>query len=149
MLDPSTVAPTPWRNGAGSTRELAVATDPDGRTRWRISVAALDRDAPFSLFPDMDRLFVALGPLRLTVEGVVTTMAVGDQARFVGEASAAVALYEPTTALNVITRRGRCHAEVALRRTDQPVPKGVDATIALAGMAADVRFLAPTEDADD
>jgi environmental stress-induced protein Ves len=140
MLDPSLVQPVPWRNGAGSTRGLAVATDPDGRTRWRISVADLEVDAPFSPFPGMERLFVALGPLRLAVDGAVTAMTHGDQVRFAGEATVSVALDEPTRALNVMTRRGRCRAEVALRPSGEPAPDGADATVLLPPTCADIRF---------
>jgi len=64
MLTPADVTPVPWRNGAGTTRELASSAGPDGGFRWRISLADLARDAPFSSFPATDRLFTALGPLR-------------------------------------------------------------------------------------
>ncbi|MCW2748399.1 MAG: hypothetical protein JWP10_1541 [Nocardioidaceae bacterium] len=145
MLDPAQVRPAPWRNGAGSTRELALATDPDGRMSWRISLASIDWDAPFSLFPEVDRLFVALGSLRLTVDGVTSLMAWGDERRFAGESSVAVAVDEPTTALNVMTRRGWGRAEVALRDAVEHAPDDVDVTIVLDGMVADVRLFALAE----
>lgn len=61
------MAPEPWRNGAGTTRELASRTDAGGELLWRISLASLDDDAAFSVFAGLDRLFVALAPLRLVV----------------------------------------------------------------------------------
>ncbi|MEV7979638.1 HutD family protein [Streptomyces sp. NPDC086519] len=144
-LAPSRVAPTPWRNGAGTTRELATGTDASGRVLWRLSVADLDRDAPFSTFPGLDRLFVALGPLRLTVDGRQRRLAVGDQARFAGEAPVAVALDTPTRALNVMTRRGACRAEVILRPVGGPrLP--ADATVLLDELAADVRLFKEPDD---
>jgi environmental stress-induced protein Ves len=146
MLDPSKLEPIPWLNGAGSTRELAASTDADGVTTWRISVADLDRDAPFSLFPGLDRVFVALGPLRLTIDGVTSTLAAGDQASFPGEAAVSVSLGEPTTAVNVMTRRGRRRAEVVLRRPDEPMPEGVDATVRLPDAMADISFTPVTKD---
>ncbi|WP_332643515.1 HutD/Ves family protein [Aeromicrobium sp.] len=146
MLDPSRVEPSPWNNGAGSTRELAAETDPDGQTLWRISIASLDHDAPFSVFPGMDRLFVALGPLRLTVDGATSAMTAGEQARFAGEAAVAISLDEPTTALNVMTRRGRYRAEVTLRDADEVAPDGVDATVRLGNRHADVRLGRQTEE---
>lgn len=150
MLDPAAVAPVPWRNAAGSTRELAVVADADGVVAWRVSLATLDRDAPFSSFPGLDRLFVALGPLRLTVAGDVIAMCSGDQARFAGDAPASVALDAPTTALNVMTRSGRYRPEVSLRRVDRPVPGGADLTVLLPDGAADVRLQPRTpEDCDD
>ena len=145
MLDPSRVASSPWRNGAGATRELATAADATGRILWRISVADLDRDAPFSTFPGLDRLLVALGPLRLTVDGRQRRLAAGDQVRFAGEAPVAVALAAPTRALNVMTRRGVCRAEVTLRSAAGPC-LGADATVLLDQLAADIRILKEPDD---
>ncbi|MEH0580332.1 HutD family protein [Streptomyces sp. B21-108] len=148
MLDPSQVAPTPWRNGAGATRELTTETDASGQVLWRISVADLDRDAPFSTFPGLDRLFVALGPLRLTVDGRQQPLAAGDQARFAGEAPVTVALDAPTRALNVMTRRGACRAEVTLRPASAPrLPADATTlTVLLDEFAADVRLFKEPDD---
>ncbi len=112
MLDPCDVRPTPWANGRGSTREVAIEKDRDGRTRWRISVATLAEDTDFSVLPGLDRLFMPCGPVRLTIDGEVRNLASGDQARFAGEQAVAVVLAAPTVALNVMTRRGHCRAEV-------------------------------------
>ncbi|MFF0085890.1 HutD family protein [Streptomyces canus] len=149
ILDPSRVAPAPWRNAAGATRELATGTDASGRVLWRISVADLDRDAPFSTFPGLDRLFVALGPLQLTIDGRQQGLAVGDQARFTGEAPVTVALDTPTRALNVMTRRGACRAEVTLRPATAPrLPADATTTLTvlLDELAADVRLFKEPDD---
>ena len=52
----------PWKNGAGLTRELAIspADASVDDFDWRISVAAIERDAPFSAFPGVDRCIVLL-----------------------------------------------------------------------------------------
>lgn len=146
MLDPAIVEPAPWANGAGSTRELAAAADPDGSTAWRISVADLDRDAPFSAFPGLDRVFVALGALRLTIDGAVRAMAAGDQVSFPGEAVVGVTLKAPTTALNVMTRRGRLRAAVVLRDPGVPASEDTDVSVRLAEVVADIRFHPSTKD---
>lgn len=47
----------PWKNGGGSTREVAIAPSasaPAGFT-WRVSVASVAADGPFSAFPGVDR----------------------------------------------------------------------------------------------
>lgn len=137
-LDPSRVLPTPWRNGAGATRELASAADDGGTTLWRISLADLDRDAPFSLFPGMDRLLVALGDLRLDVDGDAVRLDAGGQARFPGEARVSVALDRPTRALNVMTRRGVWRADVVRRPAAHPSTLDAHATVPLGELAADV-----------
>ena len=53
------VAPQPWRNGGGQTRELLAW--PDAAT-WqvRVSVADIERDGPFSSFPGVQRWFAVL-----------------------------------------------------------------------------------------
>ena len=66
------VAPVPWRNGGGVTRELLAWPSPDD---WalRISVAEVERDGPFSQYPGVQRWFAVLsgGGVRLTVAGQV------------------------------------------------------------------------------
>jgi environmental stress-induced protein Ves len=64
----------PWRNGRGTTLELAV--DPPGAAlgaglRWRLSAAPVTEDGPFSVFPGLARTLVLLeGPaLVLEVNG--------------------------------------------------------------------------------
>src|SRR5690242_18489383 len=131
MLDPNQVAPIPWANGAGTTRELASASDPDGHILWRISLADLDRDAPFSTFRGLDRLLTALGRVRLTIDGIPIDLAAGEQVRFPGEAVVDVSLARPTRALNVMTRRGACTAVVTLRAVDAPAAGTPVATVDL------------------
>ncbi|MET0820165.1 MAG: HutD family protein [Aeromicrobium sp.] len=140
MLDPRAVAPTAWRNGLGSTRELAAGTDPDDSTSWRISVATLDHDVEFSTFPGMDRTLVALGPLRLSIDGQVAALEAGDRVSFAGESDVSVALAMPTSALNVMTRRGSCRSEVVLRTPDGRQLPGTTESVDLEIFVADVRI---------
>jgi len=54
------VMPAPWRNGGGVTRELACW--PDSRDWiWRMSVAEVASDGPFSRFEGVRRWFAVLG----------------------------------------------------------------------------------------
>ena len=115
VIDPEEFPAVPWANGAGTTRELASVVDPDGRLSWRVSVADLIESAPFSVLPGIDRIFVPLGPVRLTIDGVTVEVGPGEQVRFDGEAMVAVALDQATRALNVMTSRGRWTAEVTIR----------------------------------
>jgi environmental stress-induced protein Ves len=51
----------PWANGAGVTTELFVHKDEhSGRILWRLSVAGVDTDGPFSHFPGYDRILVLM-----------------------------------------------------------------------------------------
>lgn len=64
------VAPAPWRNGGGTTRELL--TWPDSVAwQWRASVAEVIQDGPFSSFAGVQRWFAVLqgDGVGLTVNG--------------------------------------------------------------------------------
>lgn len=51
----------PWANGLGVTTELYVHKEPQtGRMLWRISMAGVDTDGPFSHFAGYDRILVLL-----------------------------------------------------------------------------------------
>ena len=47
----------PWKNGGGTTTEIAVS--PEGAALddfdWRVSMARVEQDGPFSAFPGIDR----------------------------------------------------------------------------------------------
>lgn len=52
----------PWKNGGGTTRDIVVS--PPGASLdtfdWRLSLAQVDRDGPFSRFDHVDRTLVLL-----------------------------------------------------------------------------------------
>ena len=48
-----------WRNGAGWTREIATGPGA-GEWGWRLSIAEIEQDAPFSQFPGVERELVLL-----------------------------------------------------------------------------------------
>src|SRR5690554_3842924 len=62
IIDSTAIAPQPWRNGGGQTRELL--TWPEGNDwQLRISVADIETDGPFSAFDGVQRWFTVLhGP---------------------------------------------------------------------------------------
>jgi environmental stress-induced protein Ves len=64
------VAPVPWRNGGGVTRELLAWPDPQ---HWllRVSVADILASGAFSAYPGVDRWFAVLegGAVRLETTG--------------------------------------------------------------------------------
>ena len=64
------IAPTPWRNGAGTTRELVVFPVRE-HWHWRMSVARISQDGPFSVFEGVERWFAVLSGagVRLTLGG--------------------------------------------------------------------------------
>ncbi|ARO33174.1 protein HutD (plasmid) [Rhizobium sp. NXC14] len=52
----------PWKNGKGETVEIAVSPPgaPIDDFDWRISMAAVAEDGPFSIFPGIDRTLAVL-----------------------------------------------------------------------------------------
>lgn len=122
ILTPDAVAPVAWRNGAGSTRLLV--DDPAG---WRLSVADLDRDATFSDFPGLDRIFLPLVDVILHIDGERRPVPSGSPASFPGEATVAVELIAgPGRAVNLMMTRGLCSGALTAisrpewERRDQP-----------------------------
>ncbi len=104
----------PWKNGRGETVEIAVfppaasVEDFD----WRISMATVAEDGPFSVFPDIDRTLSILegAGMELAVDGrdtAVLTQASPPHA-FAADAPTTARLVEGTIVdLNIMTRRGR------------------------------------------
>ena len=117
--------PAPWKNGGGSTTELSIA--PPGASLdkfdWRISLATIAADGPFSQFNGVDRSLALIdGPgvfLDIDEEG---RFALGEDApliEFAGESHVIATLAGgPSTDFNVMTRRDRCHHKLGRRVLD-------------------------------
>jgi len=73
ILNPADYRRMPWKNGGGVTTE--IATYPSGAGLgsfdWRVSIADVVADGPFSRFPGVDRVLVLLAGagIRLAGEG--------------------------------------------------------------------------------
>ena len=50
----------PWKNGGGITAEIWKATASDGALLWRLSIAEVASDGPFSAFPGIDRWIMVI-----------------------------------------------------------------------------------------
>ncbi len=103
----------PWKNGGGETTEIAVhppGADLAGFT-WRVSMAGIKEDGPFSIFPGIDRTLALLdgAGLLLTV-GTAVPIGLTTQSAplsFPADAPCAARLVAgPVTDLNVMSRRG-------------------------------------------
>lgn len=113
LLDPSSAIAMPWKNGGGSTLELAIC--PAGASLddfdWRISSASVAFSGAFSRFPGIDRSLVVLAGkgLHLQRENGLSETLSGDGtiAVFGGEEAISAQLQDgPITDLNLMTRRG-------------------------------------------
>ncbi|MDX8528681.1 HutD family protein [Mesorhizobium sp. MSK_1335] len=112
----------PWKNGGGTTTEIAVSPDGAGLDDfdWRISMARVETSGPFSSFAGIDRTLSVLEG-----EGIMLDIAGQPAARltaasaplaFPGDVPTSAALINgPITDLNVMTRRGRMMHKVERR----------------------------------
>ncbi len=116
---------TPWKNGGGSTTEIAA--EPAGASLdsfdWRISIAQVAADGPFSEFPGIDRTLSVVkgGGLALTIgDNAPVVLDRGSRAiSFAGDiATSARLVAGEITDLNVMTRRLRFSHR--LRRIGEP-----------------------------
>jgi uncharacterized protein len=120
----------PWKNGAGLTRE--IATGPRGADGsnfdWRFSVAEVERAAPFSVFPGIDRCIVLLSGagLHLRSDDGRLDHRLGDPLQpfhFSGDLPIMAALLGgPSTDFNVMTRRGAWRSVVACHSAAAGLP---------------------------
>lgn len=64
----------PWRNGGGTTWEIARGVfpgSPEAEWHWRFSLAEIASDGPFSAFPGIDRLLTVVSGagINLRIDG--------------------------------------------------------------------------------
>lgn len=115
-----------WRNGGGATRTVAI--DPPGADlgtgfRWRISIADVAQDGPFSRFPGVDRsLWLLAGngmELRSGAAAAVVLQERFQRLDFPGETPIEARLLDgPTQDLNVMTARGSVAPVAAIHHLD-------------------------------
>lgn len=127
----------PWKNGGGTTRDIAVS--PPGASlddfAWRLSLAQVDRDGPFSRFDNVDRTLVLLsGAMTLHEQDRHIDLIRHQPVVFAGErAIAATVSGGSTLDFNVMTRRGRARHVVRCESFGKQVSLAASAgkTIAL------------------
>lgn len=126
------VPATPWKNGMGRTRELAIQPAGADLTNflWRVSLAEVDRAAPFSAFPGVDRQIALL-------DGEGFLMRFGDGREhallepfvpfaFPGEAAVdAMLAGGPTRDFNLMLRRGSATGSIETWRAGMHALEGV------------------------
>ncbi len=156
VVDAAACAPRPWANGGGATRELASGVaagdagpdDTGGRIAglpafdWRLSLADIDREGPFSALAGVDRLFAPIAGRVALAFGARDPVTLGtDDAPFAFDGALAPHARldggRPARALNLMCTRG-CRAG-AMRRValaDGGAPDRGWARAAVAGGAA-------------
>jgi uncharacterized protein len=126
----------PWRNGGGVTYE--VASSPAGTELgdfdWRISIAEVEAGGPFSAFPDIDRTIILIEGewMALTVDGRRHRFGIRDPFSFDGGSETLCEVPSRSRDLNVMTRRGRATASVAVVEADSSDGAAVAGAVAAA-----------------
>jgi environmental stress-induced protein Ves len=122
----------PWKNGGGTTAEVASAPADATLTdfTWRISIADVRHDGPFSEFTGADRIIVVIDgtALALSVDGIEHILKPMRPFAFSGDSVTIAHLVEgPTRDLNIMTRRTSATAALMVHVVDPRT--NVDVTV--------------------
>ena len=146
MIEPDGLAPVAWKNGGGVTREIA-RLDRGGAPVWRLSLADVDRDGPFSRFPGLTRSLTVVAGAGMVLEARIGPLRAlpGVPVVFSGDLAVEGRLLQgPVRNLNLIFDPARVTARVRpLTGAAEPVLDPAD------GGAAGLYVLDGTATADD
>jgi environmental stress-induced protein Ves len=114
---------SPWKNGLGLTRELHIEPSASGAESavWRVSIAEVDADVAFSLYPGMTRNIVLLkgaGMHLIFADGQAQTLSEAYKPfEFDGEhALEAQLIAGPTQGFNLMVNSAAASGEVIVHR---------------------------------
>ncbi|MBY0515456.1 MAG: HutD family protein [Bacteriovoracaceae bacterium] len=105
-----------WKNGRGSTREI-LRSPQEGDLDWRLSMADIVEDGPFSNFPGMERTLILLSGEPIQIQhndGPVQKLSLLTPYQFSGDAKTYAFIQSQGLDLNFMIRRelGSCHMNV-------------------------------------
>jgi environmental stress-induced protein Ves len=137
----------PWRNGGGTTREIAIGpagaspTDFD----WRISIADVTAGGPFSAYPGVDRviMLVAGTSMLLRVDDAQHALGPLEPFAFAGESRTTCEVPGPSRDLNVMTRRADATATVEVLHPGEGRQVDGAAPLVLVAVSGSVRVVGP------
>ena len=118
IYSPQSFQTLPWRNGLGSTVELLAETPNKNEAfSWRLSIATVANDGPFSDFSGYDRTLLLLEGSGITLNkpnGVFKVLNSSlDYANFKGEDLIDATLHDgPIKDFNIMTLRSICTSSV-------------------------------------
>jgi environmental stress-induced protein Ves len=109
----------PWKNGGGTTREVAVSPDGAGLDdfAWRVSLAELREPGAFSSYPGVSRSLLLLEgePVRLDIDGEPTVLVRGGEVvHFDGAARVFATPAGVALDAGVMSRDARCRQHTRL-----------------------------------
>lgn len=114
-----------WKNGGGITYQLARSDDNAGM-RWRVSIAEVASDGPFSRFEQTDRIIMLLQGNGFCLHGAEDQPVVLDKAlvpfAFAGETTVDCTLIDgPVRDFNLMTRRSDVKASLQVLSVTEPL----------------------------
>ena len=121
LLTPAASRRVPWKNGLGSTLEIATdAAAPGGEWTWRLSIADVPSRERFSIFPGIDRSIACLSGPGLIVELAGARAAVPSEGVALSFAGEELVTGEPlgprVRDVNLMLRRDRWRGRMTLAR---------------------------------
>ncbi len=109
-----------WKNGLGTSWEIARGDRPSGVASWRLSIAEIGADAPFSIFPNIERHLTVIEGNGIVLTSPLageTTLCRFQSLRFAGEDPIrAHAISGPTRDLNLMVDRRDWEFTTSLER---------------------------------
>ncbi|MEH8020504.1 HutD family protein [Rheinheimera metallidurans] len=129
LITPAQWQTQPWQNGGGITHQLCRQDDAQGLL-WRLSIAEVASDGPFSRFNNIDRIILLLSGAGFCLHGVgnnpqrINTLL--QPFSFAGETAIDCRLLQgPVRDFNLMTRRNAVQAELrvlTIGSVAQPLP---------------------------
>lgn len=128
----------PWKNGGGTTTEVAV-WPPNASLDdflWRVSMAGIETSGPFSIFPGVDRSLTILegDGIILEIQGrqPVGLTCRSDPLSFPADLPASASLIgDPVSDLNVMSRRGHASHRMTVLEPENGLELEIEAPQAL------------------
>ena len=99
----------PWANGLGTSYEVASDRNANGEWTWRVAIAPVVLDGPFSVMPGVDRELVVIegNGMVLNVDSESVKSEPGQVVRFSGDSVTIARLVDgPAVDLGLMTVRG-------------------------------------------
>jgi uncharacterized protein len=127
VFDLASLPVSRWRNGGGETREIACWPVGGDDFAWRASIATIEQDGPFSVFPEIDRSITLLSGVGIVLSSpdreAHTLSQLLQPFTFPGDIPIYARLLGGSSQdFNVMTRRGYWQAAVTLVSSVQELP---------------------------
>ncbi len=154
FLHSSTYRRVPWKNGLGTTLEIATdATEPGGPWSWRLALADVPSRAPFSIFSEIDRHLAVLDGLGMklyrgeadTTDAAQQSIAIPREGTAFAFAGEEVFVGEPighgVRDANLMLDRQRWRGSLEILRVASECPVATEADLTLVFAAQGTCFL--------